>query len=120
MNNLNQYNPFGFSYRYTSGTWQGIPWTTIYKIDTGLNANNATAVKYQNQNYKADYDSSIEWKIADEINYYEIILNKSTGLSSDDQKAFKRYVAQLKTGCYLFNDTAARAITNLSSIRWIN
>ncbi|WP_312966913.1 hypothetical protein [Acinetobacter gerneri] len=120
INYLNQTDPYGFQYKYLSGNWQGIPWTTIYEVDSGVSSYNTTAVKYQNQNYHADYNSAVEWKAVNEIKQYEIILNKSTSLTEEQRKSMRRSIAELKLGCVLFNESAAKAVTSIASISWNN
>ncbi|EEH69728.1 hypothetical protein L313_0901 [Acinetobacter haemolyticus CIP 64.3 = MTCC 9819] len=109
-------NPFVFTYRAANGGWQGVSWTTIYNTSLGFAANNSVAVEYQGQTYGADYTSSIEWTAKKEIGHWETYL-KNVNEPEQIRKA-KLKIAQLKSGCYVYNEKAAEALYALSSLDW--
>ena len=115
LNNL--YKPLGWVYRYASGTWQNIPWTTIYDIDTGFanDDDNVVAVKYQNQTYLAEYNSDLEWTAAKDIKQWENLLGRTT---TDKERIPKLKIESLKHGCQVFNGTAALKLDSFKSINW--
>ncbi|ENW22716.1 hypothetical protein [Acinetobacter haemolyticus] len=109
-------NPFVFTYRAAKGTWQGVPWTTIYSTNLGFAANNSVAVEYQGQTYAADYTSSIEWTAKKEIEHWETYLKNVNG--TEQIRGAKLKIAQLKSGCYAYNEKAAEALYTLPSLDW--
>lgn len=66
-----QAKPLDLTYRYSSGNWQNVPWTTIYETDTGITSDDYVAVKYQDKTYLANYEKDIEWTRAKEIKQWE-------------------------------------------------
>ena len=111
------YQPLGISYRYASGNWQGIPWTTVYETETGRGDDDTVAVKYQNKTYLADYTSSIEWTNAKEIKQWENLLGRTT---TDKERTPKLNIERLKNGCNVYNATAASTLNSLKLIDWNN
>jgi hypothetical protein len=113
----NFFKPFGISYRYTSGNWQGIPWTTVYETEMGTGDDDSVAVKYQNTAYLAEYNSSIEWTNAKEIKQWENLLGRTT---TDRERTPKLNIERLKNGCSVYNATAASTLSSLKVIDWNN
>ncbi|WP_395519947.1 hypothetical protein, partial [Acinetobacter bereziniae] len=109
------YKPLGLSYRYESGNWQGIPWTTIYEIELGIGDEDAVAVKYQNKTYLAEYNSRIEWTNGKEIRQWENLLGRTT---TDKERIPKLNIERLKNGCTVYNSTAASTLSSLKLIDW--
>ncbi|AZN67497.1 hypothetical protein DX910_03490 [Acinetobacter haemolyticus] len=113
---LNENNLFDFTYRAANGTWQGVPWTTIYSTSLGFSANESVAVEYQGQTYAADYTSSIEWTAKKEIEHWETYLKNVK--ETEQIRGAKLKIAQLKSGCYVYNEKAAEALYTLPSLDW--
>lgn len=113
---LNQTNPFGFSYRAVKGSWLNVPWTTIYDTSLGLQASDAVAVQYGGKTYAAEYTSNIAWTADQESLHWDIFLKKQNDPAAI--RVAKLRMAQLKSGCYVFNETAADALVSLSSLNW--
>ncbi|KKC43139.1 hypothetical protein UC75_14545 [Acinetobacter sp. V2] len=116
LNYLNQTTPFGFTYKAVKGTWQNVPWTTIYDTSLGFAVGGGVAVQYQGKTYAADYTSNIGWTADQEIKHWEIFLK-----NTDDPKNIRLAqlkIAQLKSGCYVYNETAAKALDSLTALNW--
>lgn len=109
-------NAYGVTYRYASGVWQNIPWTTIYETDTGIAHDDTVAVKYQNKTYLAEFTSAIEWTSAKEIKQWQNLLGKK--ISTDNDRYFKLKIEKLKNGCDVYNETAANTLVSLNMINW--
>lgn len=119
VNYLNQQlKPLGVTYRYSSGSWQNIPWTTVYETDTGAANDDYVAVKYQNKTYLADYNSEIEWTNAKGIKQWEKLLGIAT--TDKQTRTAKLNIEQLKKGCAVYNSKAASALASLRLIDWNN
>ncbi|WP_000916688.1 hypothetical protein [Acinetobacter baumannii] len=116
LNYLNQTNPFGFTYKAVKGTWQNIPWTTIYDTSLGFAENDGVAVQYQDKTYAADYTSNIGWTAEQEIKHWEIYLKNID--NPERMRVAQLRIAQLKSGCYSYNETAANALAALSALDW--
>lgn len=110
------YEGLGITYRYSSGNWQNVPWTTIYETDTGVRDKSAVAVKYQNKTYLADYDSEIEWTRAKEIKQWEKLLAAAT--TDKQRRTATLNIERLKNGCFIYNTQAASALVSLRLIDW--
>jgi hypothetical protein len=116
LNYLNQTTPFGFTYKAVKGIWQNVPWTTIYDTSLGFAVGAGVAVQYQGKTYAADYTSNIGWTADQEIKHWEIFLK-----NTDDPKNIRLAqlkIAQLKSGCYVYNETAAKALDSLTALNW--
>lgn len=113
---LNRTNQFGLTYRAVSGSWKNIPWTTIYDTSLGIAIDDAVAVKYQGKTYAADYTSNIAWTAAQESIHWDIFLKKQSNPIAI--RSAKLKIAQLKSGCYVYNETAANALASLNSLNW--
>ncbi len=116
LNRLNQTNPFGFTYKAVKGTWQNVSWTTIYNTSLGFAANDSVAVQYQGKPYTANYTSNIAWTADQEVKHWETYLKNTN--DSDSIRLAQLRIAQLKTGCYAYNETAARALVSLNALNW--
>lgn len=113
---LNQTNQFGFTYRAVNGSWLNVPWTTIYDTSLGFQVGNAVAVQYGGKIYAAEYTSNIAWTATQESLHWDIFLKKQTDPAAI--RFAKLRMAQLKSGCYVFNETAADALVSLTSLNW--
>jgi len=113
---LNQTNQFGLSYRAVKGSWLNVPWTTIYDTTLGLQVGNAVAVQYGGKTYAAEYTSNIAWTADQESLHWNTFLKKQT--DPEAIRVAKLRMAQLKSGCYVFNETAADALVSLTSLNW--
>ena len=113
-----KYEALGITYRYSSGSWQNVPWTTIYETDTGVGNSDAVAVKYQNRTYLADYNSSIEWTSTKEIKQWEKLLGIAT--TDEQRRTATLNIEKLKKGCAVYNSKAASALASLRLIDWNN
>lgn len=119
---LDEHNPFDFTYRADQGTWQNVQWVTIYDTHLGFAANGASAVQYQGKTYDAQYASSIKWTAANEVQHWQTFLNKLNQPNVDypekDQAIYgaKLRIAELKTACYVYNETAFKALDALNSL----
>ena len=111
-----KYEQLGITYRYSSGNWQNVPWTTVYETDTGAAKSDGVAVKYQNRTYLAEYNSSIEWTNAKEIGQWEKLLGVTT--TDKQTRTAKLNIEQLKKGCTVYNSKAASALASLRLIDW--
>ena len=109
------YKPLGLNYRYASGIWQNVPWTTIYETDSGIGDDDSIAVQFQNKTYLAEYNSDIEWTTAKEIKQWENLLGRTT---TDKERTPKLTIEALKHGCQVFNGTAALKLDSFTSINW--
>ncbi|MEB3795831.1 MULTISPECIES: hypothetical protein [Acinetobacter] len=116
LNRLNQTNPFGFTYKAVKGTWQNVSWTTIYNTSLGFAANDSVAVQYQGKPYTANYTSNIAWTADQEVKHWETYLKNTN--DSDSIRLARLRIAQLKSGCYVYNETAARALVSLNALNW--
>ncbi|HCQ61556.1 MAG TPA: hypothetical protein DIU50_08095 [Acinetobacter nosocomialis] len=116
LNYLNQTNPFGFTYKAVKGTWQTVQWTTIYNTSLGFAANESVAVKYQGKPYTASYTGNIGWTADQEVKHWETYLKNVN--DSDSIRFAQLRIAQLKSGCYVYNETAARALVSLNALNW--
>ena len=113
---MNQTNPFGFTYKAVKGTWQTVQWTTIYDTSLGFAASDSVAVQYQGKPYTASYTSNIGWTADQEVKHWETYLKNA----NDPQRIrfAQLRIAQLKSGCYVYNETAARALVSLNALNW--
>ncbi|OCZ54187.1 hypothetical protein [Acinetobacter seifertii] len=116
LNRLNQTNPFGFTYKAVKGTWQNVSWTTIYNTSLGFAANDSVAVQYQGKPYTANYTSNIAWTADQEVKHWETYLKNTN--DSDSIRLAQLRIAELKAGCYAYNETAARALVSLNALNW--
>ncbi|MDQ9036066.1 hypothetical protein RFH07_05445 [Acinetobacter seifertii] len=116
LNRLNQTNPFGFTYKAVKGTWQNVSWTTIYNTSLGFAANDSVAVQYQGKPYTANYTSNIAWTSDQEVKHWETYLKNAD--TSENLRFAQLRIAQLKSGCYVYNETAARALVSLNALNW--
>lgn len=115
---LNQkFKPMGITYRYMSGQWKNIPWTTIYETDTGIADDQSVAVQFGNKTYSAEYSSDIEWTARKEMSQWQSLLGSAT---TEQKREFRLKIENLKNGCNIYNQTAANALTSLSMIHWNN
>lgn len=113
---LNQkFKPIGATYRYASGQWKNIPWTTIYETDTGIADDESVAVQFENKTYRAEYSSDIEWTAGKEISQWQNLLGRTT---TEQERVFKLKIEKLKNGCSIYNETAAKALASLTLLRW--
>lgn len=113
---LNQTNPFGFTYKAAKGSWQNVLWTTIYNTSLGFAEDDGVAVQYQGKTYTADYTSNIGWTADQEIKHWEILLKNA---DTPERVHFAQLrIAQLKSGCYSYNETAANALVSLTGLNW--
>ena len=108
----------GLQYRYASGIWQAIPWTTIYDLDFVLNAKDATAVEFQNKLYEAEFTPSLEKTAAQEYKTLGKLLNSAKG--DREKRTFQLQMAQNQSGCYIYNETAAKSLLEFRLLRWTN
>ncbi|UXJ57537.1 hypothetical protein [Acinetobacter baylyi] len=113
---LNQTSPFGLTYKAVKGTWQNVQWTTIYDTTLGLAVDDGVAVQYQGKTYSANYTSNIGWTADQEIKHWEIFLKNTDAPESIRFAQLK--IAQLKSGCYAYNETAAKALVSLTALNW--
>lgn len=105
-----------FTYRYTNGIWQNIPWTTVYDVDLGVTAKDGTAVEFQNKRYKADYRVNSIKTTEQEAKKLTALLEKTTGKA--EKREIQLRLAQIQSGCYIYNATAANALTSLQFVKW--
>ena len=119
VNYLNEiYKPLGLNYRYVSGTWQNIPWTTIYDTNLGNADDDTVAVKFQNNTYLAEYNSNIEWTPSKEIKQWQNFLDQP--LAVEKQRIPKLNIEKLKNGCDIYNAPAAGTLASYRIIDWNN
>lgn len=116
LNYLNQTNPFGFTYKAVKGSWQNVLWTTIYDTTLGFAIGDGVAVQYQGKLYKANYTSNIAWTADQEIKHWEIYLKNTE--DPEELRFAQLTIAQLKSGCYAYNETAAKALVSLTGLHW--
>lgn len=111
-----QVKPLDLTYRYSSGNWQNVPWTTIYETDTGITSDDYVAVKYQDKTYLANYESDIEWTRAKEIKQWEKLLAIAT--TDKQRRTATLNIERFKNGCFIYNTQAASALASLRLIDW--
>ncbi|WP_171264522.1 hypothetical protein [Acinetobacter calcoaceticus] len=116
LNYLNQTNPFGFTYKAVKGSWQNVLWTTIYDTTLGFGESSSVAVQYQGKTYAADYTGNIGWTADQEIKHWEIFLKNAD--TPERIRLAQLRIAQLKSGCYVYNETAAKALVFLTALNW--
>lgn len=104
------------TYRYTNGNWQNIPWTTVYDIDLGVTAKDGTAVEFQNKLYQADYRINTVKTSEQEAKKLTELLKTITDKA--EKRSIELRLAALKSGCYIYNKTAANALADLPLLRW--
>lgn len=115
VDSLNKEN-IGMNYRYTSGVWQSIPWSTIYDLDFGLNPRDSTAVEFQNRLYEAQFKPSLERTSAQE---YKTLSKLLTNARTETQKRnIQLRMAESQSGCYIYNETAAKSLLGLRLLQW--
>lgn len=107
------------TYRYNNGIWQNIPWTTVYDVDLGVTANEGTAVEFQNKLYQADY--IIDSMKTSEQEFKKLTELLATQKETAEGKAAKRQIqlrlAEIQSGCYIYNATAANALAAFHFVR---
>ncbi|WP_173912180.1 hypothetical protein [Acinetobacter sp. Marseille-Q1618] len=106
----------GLSYRYASGIWQSIPWSTIYDLDFGINPNEGTAVEFQNKLYQAEFTPNIEKKSAQEYKILGELL--TTNMDKQKKREIQLRMASIQSGCYIYNETAAKSLVSLKALDW--
>ncbi|MFW1858690.1 hypothetical protein [Acinetobacter defluvii] len=105
-----------FSFRYVSGIWQNLPWTAIYDVEFGNNPKDATAVKFQNKLYHANFIPSLEKTSDREHQVLSQLL--STAKDAQTKRNIQIEMARIKTGCYIYNEAAAKSVAGLKSLKW--
>ncbi|VDA11772.1 hypothetical protein BANRA_01071 [Acinetobacter baumannii] len=73
-------------------------------------------MQYQGKTYAADYTSNIGWTAEQEIKHWEIYLKNIN--NPERMRVAQLRIAQLKSGCYSYNETAANALAALSALDW--
>ncbi|MDM1249002.1 hypothetical protein HX005_16630 [Acinetobacter sp. R933-2] len=106
----------GLNYRYASGIWQSIPWSTVYDLDFGINPKDGTAVEFQNRLYVAEFNPNFERTLQQEAKVLNQLL---TTLTDKQQKRNTQLrIAEINTGCYIYNETAAKSLVSLRGLNW--